>query len=175
MRAFAVVLVMVVACGGGAGAGSDALTEAEARPLCEAACTHDVEDCGDDQSIAECTAQCQAEFAMGWFRGDAATAVLRCYATLACDAVEDACFAAVEPLAIHREWETACRRELAGCTSDLDGTCGVEPGQDSDVGFYRYFTPALMEDLIACLNEATPCIDELACIRTQLMAHGVPM
>jgi hypothetical protein len=167
------LVLVVVACGGGAGVGTDPLSEDEARPLCEAACVHDVEDCGDDQSVAECTAQCQAEFAMGWFRGDAATTVLQCYATIACDAVDDSCFASIQPLAIHREWETVCRRELVECTTDLDFLCSVEPGVDTDEGFFRYFTPELMADILGCMSEASPCTDEITCIRAQQAAHGL--
>lgn len=171
-------MVLVAACGGGSGGGlsSAAISAEDAEVICTADCEHEAA-CGDTQGIALCTESCMDDM-VGWARGDAVQEVFECRNALACDESDDACVLLVEPLAIHREWETTCRAQLPSCfttTAELDAFCQVDPptpGQTGDVGLWRIIAPEVMEDLIGCLV-GTDCQTQDDCIAAQFEIHGI--
>src|SRR5688572_28460646 len=128
MQIRAIVFVGLMACGGGNGGGltSDPVTADQAEPLCRQDCQHDA-DCGDGTDVDACTQSC-VDDSIGWARGDAIEAIIECTTALACDANDVACVLHFEPLAIHDEWETACRAQFASCLGDagaVESVCEV--------------------------------------------------
>ncbi len=167
--------MVVAACGGGSGGslGTGPITQAEAEEVCSADCQHDI-DCGSTEPIADCIAGCTADM-VGWARGDAVDAIFECSAALACDASDDVCLSEVEPLAIHEEWETACRADLAECLepAEIEGVCEVSPSAtDEDAGFVRFIAPVIVEEMIDCLA-APACQARLDCLQNVFATHNI--
>lgn len=162
-------LVTSASCGGDE-LGPAAITAIQAKPLCEADCHHKIE-CGGPNDLAACTAKCVTELTLLKVRGDAAQSVFDCTLPLACNATdgEKACRLKVEPLAIHKQWETKCRARLATC-SDLAALCEVTPSGKAtgdDRGFMRFTAPETMTQLIKCLD-ASNCDSRRSCINQLL-------
>jgi hypothetical protein len=172
------VLAVVAACGGGGsggGGGTGAIGQADAEELCSADCQRDI-DCGTETNdLATCTQNCASEF-VGWARADAVDEIFTCFAELACGENDDACAAGVEPLAIHEEWEAGCLSELAECIppDEIQVACSASPiaGESDDAGFWRFIAPEIMEEVIACLDEAV-CDDRLTCVEGVLELHNI--
>jgi hypothetical protein len=166
------LMVMAVGCGGGSGGlGTGAISAAQVEPLCAADCQHSI-DCFGEDELAECTMDCVDSLA-GWARGDAVETLLACSIALPCEESDDVCLLEVEPLAIHQEWEDKCRSTLVTCGVDLDAACEVTATAENEAaGFYRVMEPALMEELIDCLD-GVDCTARLQCSQSVLEAHGL--
>jgi len=178
MRNLALVILVVAACGGGSGGGSvfgtGPITDEQADEICTADCQHDI-DCGSGNDLASCVAGCK-EDVVGWARADAVDAVFDCQLALECNASDDACLGLVDPLAIHEEWEAACRTDLAPCAEtpgELDGFCEVSPSPaDDEIGFVRFIAPPIVEEMIDCLP-LPACDARLDCLQSVFASHNI--
>lgn len=169
------VLMVLVACGGGSGGafGTGAVSQAQAEEICAADCQHDI-DCGDEtDGLAACVADCTADM-VGWARADAVEEVFTCSAALACTESDDECLLGVQPLAIHDEWETACRADLAACfdtPDDVESICEVSAGS-GDVGFIRFIAPEVIEEMLDCVD-GSDCNTQLTCLQGVFESHNI--
>lgn len=175
MNKLAMTWVLAAACGGGSGGGfgPGPLTEAQADELCRSNCQHDI-DCGSDQSLEACVASCVGDV-VGWARADASQAILECATALACDLSDDACFAEVQPLPIHEEWEVACRSNLTECVdpTEVERLCEVTPNlQAESVGFVSLIIAPIVEEMIGCTAESA-CQARLDCLQAVFATHGI--
>lgn len=175
MRNFAILISVAAACGGGGSGGGAPITEDQARSICTPDCQREI-DCGNTtDDLATCTQKCLDDM-VGWARVDAVETIFDCRSALACGASDDGCVLEVQPLAIHQQWEDKCRVQLATCVStpaDLEGLCEVSPDPANDnIGFFRFVAPAIMTELIACLDGAD-CTARMTCVTDTLAAHGI--
>lgn len=169
------VVIAVAACGhgSGGGGGTGAVTDTEAEQICTDDCQHQLT-CGDivEADVPDCVTSCKGDM-VGWARADAIEEVFDCRVALACGASGDGCTLGVDPLPIHQEWEDKCRVQLATCVdpTEIDQACEVSPGAN-DIGIFRFIAPAIMTELIACLDGAD-CTARLQCVQDTLDAHGI--
>lgn len=168
-----VVFATMVGCGTD-GAGTGPISAANAQAGCEAGCEHDKEcDPTSTQTVEACTAECVAGVSGGGVREDAFEELSTCVSQQACTASDDACFTACEPTSAHESFEAACRAKLAECgaaPTDLDGACETKPNGD-DLGFLCLFTPAVMNELAACMDLACTAIED--CYGTVSAKYGL--
>lgn len=168
-------LMILVACGGGSGGsfGTGPVSQAQAEDICTAECQHDI-DCGNETDpLAACVADCAADM-VGWARADAVEEVFTCSAALECNASDDECLLGVQPLAIHDEWETACRADLGACfdtPEETDSLCEVSAGSD-DIGFIRFIAPAIIEEMLDCVD-GSDCNTQLTCLQAVFESHNI--
>lgn len=170
------VMAIVVACSGG-GASTGPATYDSALGPCRADCEQRFT-CNPDRggTVEECAMECAMEVA-GWVRDDVVQTVLECGAALPCDASDDQCLDDVQPLAVHRRYETECRAAMATCfeqdpAAELTALCEVDPGGPGDAGIVRIFAPVVVEALIDCFAEAT-CEARFTCIDDVVAQFGI--
>lgn len=173
MRKLALAVVLT-ACGGGSGGGiggTGPITQAQADEVCRGICEHEVE-CGTEIDVESCIPSCADDF-VGWARADAVQTLANCFTATACGTSDDSCIGLVDPLAIHEEWEAGCRTELAACIdpNQIEEACSVQ-SDGGEGGLFRFIAPAIMEDIIACLDGAD-CEARLTCIEQVLDVNGV--
>jgi hypothetical protein len=141
-----------------------------AQSACERGCAYDVDCNGAD--LDECVAECVAD-AEGWIRQDALEAFQGCVAKLTCDDDPDDCGAYVKPLDVHRDFETKCNAQLAACDMPDQLDCAVDfDPEDADVGAVRFATPAIVQELSACLD-AADCDTRTSCMLDVYQAYGI--
>lgn len=170
-----VLLVFLAACGGGQGGGlgTGPISQAQAESECQAVCQKDI-DCGVETDLASCVARCAQDF-VGWARGDAVSTIFDCVLAAPCGTSDGECLGDVLPLAIHEQWEAGCRSELAACLDpqQIDFACEVSPSPlDEEIGIFRFIAPAIMEDIIACLD-APDCEARLTCVENVLETNNI--
>jgi hypothetical protein len=177
--ALSLALFGLVACGGGPGSGP--VSADDFREGCRIDCQHDF-DCGDTtETVDACTERCFADFPeAGWLRGDAFVAISECFAELSCTADDDSCFTECSPTGAHDRWESQCREVFAPCITEpaqLDGICEVTPmpNIDDEVGFFCLFTPAIMDELTACIPDGTACEPGISCVQAALERHNIDL
>jgi hypothetical protein len=170
MKRLSLLLMAIAwACGGGGGnrLGPGAISESQAEPICRDYCEFEVA-CGREIGVEECVDDCVGDVA-GWARGDAVQTFFECAVSVGCTGNDDACLDDIQPLAVHQQWETACRAQLgvaAQCLSreEEDVICEVSPNPaDDDIGFVRLIAPPIVEEMIACLNGAD-CEARINCL-----------
>ena len=167
------VFVAMVGCGSD-GAGTGPITASNAQAGCEAGCQHDKE-CNptSTQTVEACTAECVAGVSGGGVREDAFEELATCLAQQACTATDDVCFATCEPTSAHDGFEAACRAKLAECgaaADSVDSACETTPS-GGDQGFLCLFTPAVMNELAACMDLACTAIED--CYGTVSAKYGL--
>lgn len=172
--ASSMIVIALAACGGGSGGGgTNQVTPEQADALCTRGCNHIVT-CGGSSTLPECVADCTGD-TQAW-RQDALLTLVDCLETQMCSDAPEACFAEIDPLPIHEEWETKCRAQLATCVTDptqLDGFCEVNPDPaNPEVGFIRVIAPAIMNELIACLDQPD-CTTRQTCLQSVADAHNI--
>jgi len=159
---FAIVLA---ACGGH---GTGPVSNDVAVDYCGDICARDATcDPTTTETLEACTADCVAEV-MG-FREDAFVDVASCVAAQACTATTDLCLAECTPTSAHRRWEDRCRARVVECGTDNPEDCTASG--PSDAGLLCLLTPAIMDDLTACMDQECTAIDE--CYTAVLDAAGV--
>jgi hypothetical protein len=166
---------LLAACGDvGSGPGTGPVDPAVAADGCNRDCQHRIE-CGSTQTLADCTAQCITD--TSWVRADAFEDVIACTSTRACTGSTNDCLSACVPTDAHERFEAQCRATLAACGSadEINGFCETtpDPAASGDVGLLCLATPAIMDELTACLATGTACADANTCIQGVLAAHGI--
>ena len=168
------MVLFVVGCGGSGGSlGSDAISQSDAEGFCTPDCQQQI-DCGTETDLASCVSGCTADM-VGWARADAVETVFECTAALACGADDDPCLLEVQPLAVHDEWETACRANLGTCLEpqDVEALCEVTGSVETDdLGFVRFIAPDIVEEMIDCLD-GSACGTQLGCVEAVFANHNI--
>ena len=165
--------LLLAACGDVAdGPGTGPVSPTAAAEGCQRQCQHDI-DCGSAQTVQACTDDCVSETM--WVRADAFETVIDCLATHACAGDEDECTALCNPTGAPERWEAQCRAVLGGCDIDVNEACETQPdpSQSGDVGFLCLATPAIMDELTACIPNGTACQAGLTCLQGVFQAHGL--
>lgn len=162
-------IVTAAACGGDAGSGP--VSQSTAQEGCQRDCQHEI-DCGSTATLAECTASCVAD-TVGVIRTDAFTDIIDCRTALACDAPSDPCLAECQPTAAHDHWHDQCQTALAACVpaADLAALCSVTPAGTGDAGYLCLVTPAIMDELTACIPTGVACEQAMTCLQNVATAH----
>jgi hypothetical protein len=176
---FTLALFTLVACGSD-GPGSGPVSQADFNEGCRVDCEHRVE-CGTATgTLEECITNCTDDYAdvSGWLRGDAYVAITECFGGLACSADTSTCLTECQPTDAHERYEAQCREVFAPCVevpSDLDGFCETTPmpsEQGDDTGIFCLMTPAIMDQMTACIPDGTTCQAGLTCLQGVLEQVG---
>lgn len=140
------------------GGNTSAVTVETARPACEQLCQHQL-DCGDTEPLATCADRC-ATSVEGWAREDGMEQLGDCISTLACDADDDQCAAMIPALSVHEQWASRCVEQLGACPDFSAQACSIDV---DGFPWFRLIVPSIMNEMIACLDEAT-CDGRLICV-----------
>lgn len=162
---------LLFACGSD-GPGTGPVDPDDAMAGCMADCQHRAS-CGSTTPVAECTTECVNE--TGWVRADTFADLIDCFGSQACGASQDTCIAMCEPTSAHERYESTCRANLATCGTpdDVNQFCETQPTGAGDVGFFCLATPAIMDEMTACIPAGVDCKTALACLQGVLEAHGI--
>ena len=169
----AAILTLAVAWGGDA-AGPEPLDATTRDRLCQVDCEHKLGcETPPTETLAECVASCQGDLG-GWVRTDVAVDVFDCRAQLACGANDDACVSC-SPTDAHQRYETACRANLATCDVNLDALCEVtlSPTGSGDAGLVCIITPAIVDELTACIPTGVDCATATTCLQGVFARNGI--
>ncbi|MEZ4398993.1 MAG: hypothetical protein R3B06_03195 [Kofleriaceae bacterium] len=165
-----VSLTLLLAACGGDDTGPVSMADAEAG--CRAVCQHEL-DCGSAVVVDSCTASCVANVT-GVVRADVFTDATSCRTALACGAADTSCRTCT-PTASHTAFEARCRALYDTCLppAQAASVCSVELNPDSTVGGLCALTPAIMDELTACLPDGTTCATATTCLQNVLRAYGI--
>lgn len=174
---------LLAACGGdddGGGVGSGPVTQEQYTEGCRIDCEHRVE-CGDTTDpLQTCIDNCAADYpeVAGWLRADATVAITQCFGELDCAANDNQCMAECIPTAAHAAYEAQCREVFGPCGAspdELDGMCETTPmptENSDDTGIFCLMTPAVMNQMLACIPDGTACQAGLTCLEGVLNSVG---
>ncbi|MBK9032951.1 MAG: hypothetical protein IPL61_17040 [Myxococcales bacterium] len=178
MRAQLGALLLVGAVLAGCGDGGDPTDPVDADTA-HAGCTtlcQQRADCAGTELSASCVSECETSVA-GVIRSDVFDPVTACFATLACGTDGDVCQVCT-PTEAHVRFEAACRAVYGACLTgiDLEDRCLVVPGPTTEGGFAKCaITPAIIDELTACVPAGATCEAADACRLAVVRAHNLDL
>jgi hypothetical protein len=174
MRRVVVLLPFLLGMGCGGSADPTApVTSEQAQGSCKIICDHELA-CGSTST--ECLKRC-SDNVTGWTRRDAMEDQAACTAALDCAQSDVVCLAEIEPLAIHRDWETACRAQLPTCVTrgELEELCTVDyDATNVGLGLLRFAAPVVITELIAC-TDGIDCSARFTCVNATLDKYNITL